>query len=149
VRAAVVSIGRTSHCRPRFDLLGTHEVHRAGVLIAARSRLVAIVGRDRDGMGASMNGPDRLLELCRVGRMRWTGQGWIAEPEEVVEALARDGFQECKREVARNPVDRRQAGGVWQGLNNETGAVASAVWVKSPEQSLVFIEIDGRPLAGG
>ena len=96
-----------------------------------------------------MNGPDRLLELCRVGRMHWTGHGWIAEPEEVVEALARDGFQECKREVARNPVDRRQAGGLWQGLNNETGAVASAVWVKSPDQALVFIEINGHPLAGG
>lgn len=66
-----------------------------------------------------------------------------------MEALAQDGFQECKREVARSPADHRLAGGVWQGLNNETGAVASAVWVKSADQSLVFIEIDGRPLAGG
>jgi hypothetical protein len=98
--------------------------------------------------GHPMNRSDRLLELCRVGRMHWTGNGWIAEPEEVMDALARDGFQECKREVARNPADHRQAGGVWQGLNNETGAVASAVWVRSPDQSLVFIEIDGRPLAG-
>ena len=80
--------------------------------------------------------------------MQWTGHGWLAEPEEVMEALTRDGFQECKREVARNPRDRRQAGGVWQGLNNETRAVASAVWVKSPNQSLVFIEINGRPLSG-
>jgi len=96
-----------------------------------------------------MDGPDRLLELCRGGRMQWTGHGWIAEPEEVVDALALDGFQECKREVARNPIDHRPAGGVWQGLNNQTGAVASAVWVKSPDQSLVFIEIDGQPLAGG
>jgi hypothetical protein len=96
-----------------------------------------------------MNGSDRLLELCRGGRMHWTGQGWIAEPEEVVEALVTDGFQECKREVARNPGDHRPTGGVWQGLNNQTGVVASAVWVKSPDQSLVFIEIDGRPLAGG
>ena len=96
-----------------------------------------------------MNGSDRLSELRRVGRMRWTGHGWIAEPEEVVDALARDGFQECKREVARNPGDRRQTGGVWQGLNNQTGAVASAVWVTAPDQALVFIEIDGQPLAGG
>ena len=96
-----------------------------------------------------MSGSDRLLELRRGGRMHWTGQGWLAEPEEVMEALARDGFQECKREVARNPTDRRQAGGVWQGLNSQTGAVASAVWVQSPDQSLVFIEIDGHPLAGG
>jgi hypothetical protein len=90
---------------------------------------------------------DRLRELCRMGRMRWAGNGWIAEPEEVVEALAHDGFQECKREVARNPGARRATGGVWQGLNNQTGAVASAVWVESPDQKLIFIEIDGRPLA--
>ena len=56
--------------------------------------------------------------------------------------------KECKREVARNPGDHRPAGGIWQGLNSQTGAVASAVWVKSPDQSLVFIEIDGRPLGG-
>ena len=40
--------------------------------------------------------------------MHWAGDGWIAEPDEVVEALARDGFEECKREVARNPADHRQ-----------------------------------------
>jgi hypothetical protein len=95
-----------------------------------------------------MDGPGPLLELFREGRMHWTGNGWRAEPEEIVAALARDGFQECKREIARNPSDRRQAGGLWQGLNNQTGAVASAVWVMSPDQSLVFIEIDGRPLSG-
>ena len=80
--------------------------------------------------------------------MHWAGDGWIAEPDEVVEALARDGFEECKREVARNPADHRQAGGVWQGLNAHTGAVASTVWVNSPDHSLVFIEINGHPLAG-
>jgi len=76
--------------------------------------------------------------------MRWTGEGWLAEPDEVVDALARDGFQECKREVARDPSSRALSGGVWQGLNVETGAVASAVWVRGADQSLVFIEIDGR-----
>ena len=70
-----------------------------------------------------MQGPDRLVELCRGGRMRWTGEGWLAEPDEVVDALTREGFQECKREVARNPADHAQAGGVWQGLNTQTGAV--------------------------
>src|SRR5438105_5560756 len=53
-----------------------------------------------------MQGSDRLLELCHVGRMQWTGEGWLAEPDEVVDALARDGFQECKREVTRNPASR-------------------------------------------
>ena len=91
-----------------------------------------------------MQGPGRLMELCRGGRMRWTGEGWLAEPDEVVDALAREGFQECKREVARNPVNHAPSGGVWQGLNAQTGAVASAVWVRGNERSLVFIEIDGE-----
>ncbi len=92
-----------------------------------------------------MQGSDRLLELCHVGRMQWTGEGWLAEPDEVVDALARDGFQECKREVTRNPASRATSGGVWQGLNAQTGAVASAVWVRGGnDRSLVFIEIDGR-----
>jgi len=93
-----------------------------------------------------MQGPDRLLELCRGGRMRWTGEGWLAEPDEVMNALAGEGFQECKREVARNPANRAQSGGVWQGLNAQTGVVASAVWVRGGDRSLVFIEIDGRPV---
>jgi len=91
-----------------------------------------------------MQGPDRLLELCRGGRMRWMGEGWLAEPDEVVNALASEGFQECKREVTRNPANRTPTGGVWQGLNAQTGAVASAVWVRGGDRSLVFIEIDGR-----
>jgi hypothetical protein len=93
-----------------------------------------------------MQGPDRLMELCRGGRMHWTGEGWLAEPDEVVDALAREGFQECKREIARNPASHAQSGGVWQGLNTQTGAVASAVWVRGNERSLVFIEIDGHRL---
>ena len=93
-----------------------------------------------------MQGPDRLMELCRGGRMHWTGEGWLAEPDEVVDALAREGFQECKREIARNPESHAQSGGVWQGLNAQTGAVASAVWVRGNERSLVFIEIDGHRL---
>ena len=68
--------------------------------------------------------------------MRWMGEGWRAEPDEVVNALASEGFEECKREVARNPVDHAQSGGVWQGLNAQTGAVASAVWVRGGDQSL-------------
>src|SRR5919109_698749 len=130
-------------CRARQACLTS-----TGGRLAACSAFFATAGAVAAQWGQHMNRSDRLLELCRGGRMSWTGQGWIAEPEEVMEALASDGFQECKREVARSPVDRRPAGGVWQGLNNQTGAVASAVWVQSPDQSLVFIEIDGRPLAG-
>ena len=61
--------------------------------------------------------------------------------------------------------DREATGGVWQGLNASTGAVASAVWVR-PEASsdgraahgletaapdrgaLVFIDIDGERVTG-
>jgi hypothetical protein len=96
-----------------------------------------------------MHGPERLIELCRGGRMRWAGDGWLAEPDEVVDALARDGFLECKREVARTPGHRSPSGGVWQGLNTETGAVASAVWVRGGDHALVFIEIDGRRVDAG
>jgi hypothetical protein len=118
----------------------------AGVADGARiARLAAV--RDDDAariQEGPMQGPDRLMELCRGGRMRWSGEGWLAELDEVVDALARDGFQECKREVARNPTSHAPTGGVWQGLNAQTGAVASAIWVRGDERSLVFIEIDGR-----
>lgn len=89
-----------------------------------------------------------LSQLCTHGRLQWIGPelGWLAEPGEVVAALCHDGFQECKHEVARSRRDRRPAGGVWQGLNSETGSVASAIWVSLPEQpsALVFIDIDGE-----
>jgi len=107
----------------------------------ASARFTLARSRRRRG---TMQGPDRLLELCRGGRMRWTGEGWLAEPDEVVNALASEGFQECKREVARDPASRATSGGVWQGLNAQTGAVASAVWVRGDDRVLVFIEIDGR-----
>lgn len=86
-----------------------------------------------------------LRQLTVEGRMRWsqTRRAWLAEPEEVVSALCREGFEECKREAAR-------IGGVWQGLDTRTGAVASAVWVRGGEREgpLVFIDIDGRPVQG-
>jgi hypothetical protein len=93
----------------------------------------------------------RLNELREDGRMRWLGDehGWVARPEEIVAALADDGFEEYKREEARSGRSRRAAGGVWAGINTRTGAVASAIWVKRPpaaEDALVFIEVDGRPI---
>ena len=94
-----------------------------------------------------MQGPDRLLELCRGGRMQWTGDGWLAEPDEVVNALTSEGFEECKREVARSPANRAQSGGVWQGLNAQTGAVASAVWVRGGARALGCVVFAGRPVA--
>jgi hypothetical protein len=89
-----------------------------------------------------------LEELRGRGRMTWTERehAWVAVPDEVVEALARGGFQECKREVTTSRRDLRPAGGVWQGINRITGSVASAIWVArgTQRQVLVFIEIDGE-----
>jgi hypothetical protein len=95
----------------------------------------------------------RLEAFQQGGRMTWgrDESGWIARPDEVVEALSRDGYQEYKREVARSRHDRRAAGGVWQGLNIETGSVASVIWIRRgpADDATVFIDIDGEPLVGG
>jgi hypothetical protein len=84
--------------------------------------------------------------------MTWTEreQGWIVVPDEVLETLARAGFQECKREVTTSRRDLRPAGGVWQGVNPITGSVASAIWVAraTQGQALVFVEVDGELIRG-
>lgn len=86
-----------------------------------------------------------LRQLTEQGRMRWSEarRAWLAEPEDVVSALCRDGFEECKREAAR-------IGGVWQGLDARTGSVASAVWVRAAESDgpMVFIDINGHAVKG-
>ncbi len=99
-----------------------------------------------------MEGPERLSELHQNGRMQWADRehAWSAHPDDVVDALAHDGFQEYKREIAHSRRDRTATGGVWQGLNQRTGAVASAIWVNRPDagEALVFIHIDGQPVQG-
>jgi hypothetical protein len=64
-----------------------------------------------------------LGELHDQGRLTWTERehGWIAVPDEVVTALTRDGFEQCKREVTTSRRDLQPAGGVWQGVNRITG----------------------------
>ena len=84
--------------------------------------------------------------------MTWTERehGWVAVPEDVVAALTRGGFAECKRELTTSRRDSRPAGGVWQGLNTRTGSVASAIWVNrlTSPHAIVFIAIDGESLTG-
>jgi hypothetical protein len=84
--------------------------------------------------------------------MTWLGpaRGWMAEPDEVVRALASDGFEECKREVAHGRRQWLVTGGVWQGLNRETGEVASAIWVSRADtpQPVMFIYLDSDPVDG-
>lgn len=93
------------------------------------------------------------LDDLRVrGGMDWIEdeKGWIAAPDDVVGALSKDGFDECKRETTTSRRDIRPAGGVWQGVNARTGSVASAIWVNRTTwpQAIVFITIDGVSLTG-
>ncbi|HEY3068204.1 MAG TPA: hypothetical protein VGL09_20615 [Methylomirabilota bacterium] len=94
----------------------------------------------------------RFNDLREHGHMTWTGheQAWIARPDDVVSALAQQGYEEYKREVTTPRRGLCAAGGVWQGLNTHTGSVASAIWVSrsTPEEALVFIDIDGVPVEG-
>jgi hypothetical protein len=89
-----------------------------------------------------------IEELRASGRMTWIEdhRAWIAEPDEIVSALAHSGFHEYKREETRSRRDRQPSGGVWQGING-AGSVASAVWVTRPdtEASIVYIDFDGEP----
>jgi hypothetical protein len=89
-----------------------------------------------------------LRALRRGGAMTWAEpeQGWVAVPEDVLSALARDGFEECKRELTTSRSDSRPAGGVWQGVDTRTATVASAIWVNRPDwqHAIVFIDIEGE-----
>lgn len=89
-----------------------------------------------------------LGELHDQGRMTWAvrARGWMALPDEVVDAFARCGFEECKRATTTSRRDLQPAGGVWQGVNHATGSVASAIWVArgTPPQALMFLAIDGE-----
>ena len=93
-----------------------------------------------------------LDALRRQGRMTWMEpeHGWVAAPEEILTALAKDGFEECKRELTTSRPDSRPAGGVWQGVDTRTATVASAIWVNRAgwQQAIVFIDIDGQSLVG-
>jgi hypothetical protein len=97
-----------------------------------------------------MQGNDRLTQLREHGRMHWLddAQAWRAEPDEVVGALTAQGFEEYKRETARTPRGGGVTGGVWQGLDPRTGAVACTVWFRNPSTTpTVYITIDGQPLS--
>jgi hypothetical protein len=88
-----------------------------------------------------------LNDLYMQGRMTWTEQekGWIGRPEEVLGALATDGFYECQRETAPTLSAQRATEGAWDGVNPHTGSTASVTWTarRVPEGPLLFIEIDG------
>src|SRR5262249_11607019 len=91
-----------------------------------------------------------LRDLMSEGRIAWApeARGWIAQPGDIVDALAREGFAEFKADAARSGRDRAPAGGLWQGLDARTGAVASAVWVRGDGdgRAVVYVDIDGTPV---
>ena len=88
-----------------------------------------------------------LDELRGRGGMGWVEKenGWLATPDDVMGALSKDGFAECKHETTTSRRDTRPVGGLWQGVNKDTGSVASAIWVNRATwpQAVVFITIDG------
>ena len=93
-----------------------------------------------------------FTNLREQGRMMWSEpeRGWLAAPEEILQALSNDGFAECKREMTTSRRDRGPAGGLWQGVNQGTGSEASAIWVNRParDEAILFIDIDGETLVG-
>ena len=95
-------------------------------------------------------------ELMTEGRIAWAAEvrGWIGQPGDIVDALSREGFTEFKADAARGPRGGLSRGGIWQGLDARTGAVASAVWVRVPQggDAVVYVDVDGTPInaqAGG
>jgi len=91
-----------------------------------------------------------LQELASQGRIAWEpeARGWVARPGDIVDALAREGFSEFKADAARTHRSREPSGGLWQGLDQKTGAVASAIWVQTVDQerAVVFVDVDGTPI---
>ncbi|MBI3635228.1 MAG: hypothetical protein HY216_03275 [Candidatus Rokubacteria bacterium] len=62
----------------------------------------------------------------------------------VVDALAREGFAEFKREVTQGARGAMPAGGLWQGLDGRTGTVASVIWATGAlEDASVFVDVNG------
>ena len=80
-----------------------------------------------------------LKDLYKQGWMTWTelGKGWIGRPEEVLGALATDGFHEFRREMAASPKGRRATERAWGGVNLQTRSVASVTWTarRAPESA--------------
>lgn len=91
-----------------------------------------------------------IHQLREDAKMTWIQEehGWVAAPEDIVDALSSEGFLECKRATTTSRRDLRPTGGLWQGVNKSTGAVAATIWVESPSRAgtVVFITIDGESL---
>src|SRR2546428_10418718 len=91
-----------------------------------------------------------LNELERQGLMSWRSEehAWVADPDRVVQALRDGGFQEYKREIAKDNRSHATSGGMWQGLDPQSGGAAAVVWHATPPEAPGFVELGGPPLAG-
>src|SRR2546426_11953873 len=91
-----------------------------------------------------------LNELERQGLMSWRSEehAWVADPDRVVQALRDGGFQEYKREIAKDNRSHATSGGMWQGLDPQSGVRGTVIWRATPPEGHVFVEIDGPPLEG-
>jgi len=71
-------------------------------------------------------------------------------PEEILAALAMDGFQECKRELATSVAGDGPAGGAWRGVNPRMKSMAAVDWMirSTAAAPMVFIEIDRQSITG-
>ena len=60
-----------------------------------------------------------LHTLCEQGRISWAERehGWVGTPDEILAALAMDGFQECTRKLLTSAAGDGSAGGTWCGIN--------------------------------
>ncbi len=100
--------------------------------------------RPMDGLMTGLN------ELRARGRMTWNEdeQGWIGTPEEILDALVADGFQQCRRELTASRLGSAPVGGAWHGVNPQARSVASVIWVARPSAApaVMFIELDGEAI---
>jgi len=86
--------------------------------------------------------------------MAWIDEehGWVAAPEDIMNTLSSEGFEECKREMTTSRQDSRPAGGVRRAAGHQPtyGIRGSMIWVNRPTSpdAIVFMAINGESLTG-
>src|SRR2546422_11383938 len=91
-----------------------------------------------------------LNELERRGEMRWRAEehAWVADPDHVVRALTDAGFQEYKREIAKDNRSHATSGGIWQGVDPRTRGVGHVVWAPGLPGGAGFLSVARRAVGG-
>jgi len=93
-----------------------------------------------------------LNGLCERGRITWAERehGWVGMPEEILAALAMDGFHECAGQRSTSVAGDRPASGTWRGVNPRMRSMVAADWMSRPAAAAatLFIEIDSQSITG-